>query len=35
MAENWVDERDKAILETIYYCENCIAETGVQNFHTT
>src|SRR5438552_7069577 len=23
MAENWVDERDKAILETIYYCENC------------
>jgi RNase P subunit RPR2 len=23
MAENWVDDRDKAILETIYYCENC------------
>ena len=23
MAENWVDERDRAILETIYYCENC------------
>ncbi len=23
MAENWLDERDRAILETIYYCENC------------
>lgn len=23
MAENWVDDRDKAILDTIYYCENC------------
>ncbi len=23
MAENWVDQRDKAILETIYHCENC------------
>jgi len=23
MAENWVDERYRAILETIYYCENC------------
>src|SRR5712664_3254422 len=23
MAEDWVDERDRAILETIYYCENC------------
>jgi len=23
LAEGWVDERDKAILDTIYYCENC------------
>src|SRR3989442_5231640 len=23
MAENWVGERDRAILDTIYYCENC------------
>jgi len=23
VAENWVDERDRAILETIYYCESC------------
>jgi len=23
LAEAWVDERDKAILDTIYYCENC------------
>ena len=23
MAEGWVDERDSAILDTIYYCESC------------
>jgi hypothetical protein len=23
LAEGWVDERDKAILDTIYYCESC------------
>ena len=23
MAEGWVDERDRAILDTIYYCESC------------
>ena len=30
MAEGWVDERDRAILDTIYYCESCnmILEPG-------
>ena len=23
LAEGWLDERDKAILDTIYYCESC------------
>jgi hypothetical protein len=23
MTEKWVDERDRAILETIYFCESC------------
>ena len=33
MAENWIDERDRAILETIYYCENCnmVLEPGDQD----
>lgn len=25
MGERWVDVRDRAILETIYYCESCNA----------
>lgn len=25
MAENWIDEQDTAILDTIYYCETCNA----------
>jgi RNase P subunit RPR2 len=30
MSEDWVDERNKAILNTIYYCESCnmILEPG-------
>ncbi len=23
MSEDWVDERDRAVLDTIYYCETC------------
>ena len=23
MADDWVEERDKAVLNTIYYCETC------------
>ncbi len=30
MADDWVEERDKAVLNTIYYCETCniIIELG-------
>ena len=30
MGDNWIDERDKAILNTVFYCESCniIIEPG-------
>ena len=30
MADDWVEERDKAVLNTVYYCETCniIIELG-------